>query len=222
MAKIVGIAGEAGAGKDTFAQPLVERGFVKASFAGNLKEMCQYIFGLSPYHTDTQEGKLEKLTVPVPFTKIHFNKIIQWITRTHDIRACTAQLTAVEKKYIVNQIKREGRPLYFRTPREVLQFVGTEICRAVHENYHAEVLYTKIISSNMKWVITDVRFPNERAMVKKLGGVLVRIKRPGFIQMGLNTAHASEASLGADTEYDVLVNNTGTIQDLHKATEQFV
>jgi len=221
MNKLIGIAGSAGSGKDTFAAPLVNRGFIKAAFADNLKEMCRVIFGLSKFHTDTQEGKLTKLSVLIPFTKIHFNEIVRWIDRTHDIRECAAALSEVEKKYITNHIKKEGRPLYFYTPREVLQFVGTEICRSVHINYHAEVLYARIISSNLRWVITDVRFANEREMIKKLGGILVRLKRDGHITQGINTGHPSESSWGEDSEYDVVINNSGTIEDLQKSTDQF-
>lgn len=230
MGKIIALSGEALVGKDTFAKPLIERGYIHGSFAGNLKRMCQVAFKLSPFHTDTQNGKLKVLNPPIPFQQHNLNMIVEWIKRTHDIRSLAGKISEVRRNYIELQVRRHNKPLYFKTPREILQFVGTEICRHISPDYHAEVLAYELTSrKSSNWVITDARFPNERDMLKQLfGATLVRIKRPGYTPESLMGSdedpestktqgfqgHASETSLGLDTEYDVVVINDGSVEDL--------
>lgn len=45
---IIGLAGAARSGKDTAAERLVRRGFLKYAFAWPLKGACETLFGLSP------------------------------------------------------------------------------------------------------------------------------------------------------------------------------
>jgi hypothetical protein len=55
------------------------------------------------------------------------------------------------------------------TPRWVLQYWGTEVCRT---GFHDDIW---IASDNI--VISDVRFPNEIKAIHNAGGIVVRIKR---------------------------------------------
>tara|TARA_Y100000310_G_C20680979_1_gene815922 strand:+ start:2852 stop:3397 length:546 start_codon:yes stop_codon:yes gene_type:complete len=60
-------------------------------------------------------------------------------------------------------------------------------------------------------VITDVRFPNEAAMVKELNGVMVRVDR----DTGLEDAHSSETHMDDYEGFDYRIENNGTPEDLH-------
>ncbi len=55
---VVGLTGAAGCGKDTLAQKLVEKGWVRVAFADALKDMCIDYLGLSHDDVYTQEGKM--------------------------------------------------------------------------------------------------------------------------------------------------------------------
>lgn len=225
MGKVIALSGEAQVGKDSFADELTKRGFVKASFAGNLKQMCQFAFGLTPYHTDTQKGKKTILNPPLPFNKIVLNKISLWLKKSHDIKTFASKLKELENEYIQKQIKINGRPRYFKTPREILQFVGTEICRAVTDTYHVEVLFKQIMGQpEVNWVITDARFENERKLLKDyFGATLIRIKRPGYsaeTTKGIEN-HPSETSIGVDEDYDIVINNSGTLEELRTEARNF-
>lgn len=218
MGKIIALSGEAGVGKDEIADALVSRGYVKTSFASNLKEMCQFAFRLTPYHTDTQKGKKMILKPPLPFNKTVLNKISLWLKKSHNIKVFAPKLKELENKYIRQQVVVHGKPMYFKTPREILQFVGTEICRAVTDTYHTEVLFKKIKETpHANYVVTDARFENERKLLKDyFGATLIRVKRPGYSSattQGLEN-HASETSMGADEDYDIVINNGGTIEEL--------
>jgi hypothetical protein len=63
-----------------------------------------------------------------------------------------------------------------------------------------------------RYVITDVRFPNEAAALSSQGGQLWRIERPGVDAVN---DHVSETALDAWV-FDETIINDGTIEDLKK------
>ncbi len=76
------------------------------------------------------------------------------------------------------------------TPRTVLQYVGTDLFREqlgniipkIGKNIWLKVVEKKILDElklnpNARFVVTDVRFPNECQMIKDLGGIVIRVKR---------------------------------------------
>lgn len=98
----------------------------------------------------------------------------------------------------------------FTNPRELLQYVGTDCMRhCVRDDYWLSIFY-KGLPKEGSIVVTDMRFPNERKLIQELGGHLIRIKRPG---KG-GTGHISENSLGDDLEYNTVLNNNSSIDDL--------
>jgi len=56
---LIGLVGEAGSGKDTAADYMVEEGWTKFAFAQALKDICIEYLGLSYDDAYTQEGKLK-------------------------------------------------------------------------------------------------------------------------------------------------------------------
>lgn len=85
--------------------------------------------------------------------------------------------------------------------RRILQELGTGIRDELGPDVWVDALRRTLVAGQ-KYVITDVRFPNEAAMVKDTGGELWRVSRPGF-DNGIGTEHASEmhvASLPVDRE----------------------
>lgn len=233
--QIIGIGGETRVGKDTFASLLIDRGYHHGSFAKNLKEMCRQVFNLTPFLTDTQEGKEKKLEMPRRLALQQLQHIIRWMGKTHTFdREATREVDLIKREYIDKPTLQTGKPKEFTTAREILQFVGTEICRRIHKDYHVDVLMHTVRHTPGNWVITDVRFANERDMLKgQFGATLVRIKRPDYTPAHLmgDTSpegseavirHASEASLGLDFEYDLVVINDGTIDELKEQARSFL
>lgn len=64
-----------------------------------------------------------------------------------------------------------------------------------------------------KYVITDVRFPNEARAIEALGGTVVRVRRPGFCAVN---GHISETALD-DWNYIISVINEGTLEEYKRA-----
>ena len=128
------------------------------------------------------------------------------------------------------------------TPRWVLQYWGTDLCRT---HFHADIwilsLERKILNSTDNVVIADCRFPNEVEMIKRLGGEVWRVKRgaePEWYQDAINFntgptqigwaigkhrlqelgVHPSEYSwVGSD--FDKVLVNDGSIDDLRALVE---
>lgn len=61
-------------------------------------------------------------------------------------------------------------------------------------------------------VVTDVRFPNEADLIRRLGGTIIRIIRPGH--QTVKNRHPSESHQTAINP-DYTIMNDGTINDLH-------
>lgn len=98
--------------------------------------------------------------------------------------------------------------------RRLLQAIGTEAVREIiGPNTWVELARKKICDSTKSIVVTDVRFANEAAMIRGLGGVLVRVVRPGI---GPINNHVSDSAV-ADVIVDATVDNDGPLDDLHAA-----
>jgi len=100
------------------------------------------------------------------------------------------------------------------TPREILQFIGTDTYRVINDDFWIEQLFKNIGDSN-NVIITDCRFPVEIHAVKKRFGKHIRVTRNNrdFVA---DTKHSSETSLDNFNDIDYVVDNNGTIEDLYK------
>jgi len=202
MGFVLGLHGPALAGKDTVADFLIEnRGWdAKLSFAKNLKEMCKAVFNLTDHDVYSQEGKKTFFPEPRTFTDRNLGSIMYWMVRTHKDAAiphtAMTQVKSLVGKQLVN-------------PREVLQFVGTDICRTLIPTYHVDVLLKAVADSpTSRFLVTDVRFPNEADLiVDELGGAVALISRPSASADNINTEHASETSMRSWPGFLGTINN---------------
>lgn len=131
------------------------------------------------------------------------------------------------------------------TPRWILQYWGTEVCRkAFHDDIWIASLENKLRNSKDDIVISDCRFPNEIKSIKDAGGIVVRVIRgdePEWYQdavdmnagdrcMTYMTAkvrmqklgiHASETAW-VGTSFDHILDNNATIDDLYLQVKSLV
>ena len=64
------------------------------------------------------------------------------------------------------------------TPRWILQYWGTEVCRkGFHDNIWIASLENKLRNSKDDIVISDCRFPNEIKSIQNAGGIVIRVVR---------------------------------------------
>jgi hypothetical protein len=131
------------------------------------------------------------------------------------------------------------------TPRWVLQYWGTEVCRkAFHDDIWIAALENKLRNSKDDIVISDCRFPNEIKSIKDAGGIVIRVKRgdePEWYQDAVNAnagrgnmswmlsserlkklgIHASETSW-VGTKFDAVLDNDGSIDDLYAQIRELI
>lgn len=102
--------------------------------------------------------------------------------------------------------------------RRLLQVFGTEVGRRMFgEDFWVKMGMAQIKPGG-RYVITDVRFLNEALAVKQVGGLLIKIRRPG---VGPVNQHASDAGLD-DFLFDHIIDNDGTIDDLRRKVLEVV
>ena len=137
-AKLIGITGKAGSGKDTLADAAVlEFGAIKYNFALPIKLALNAMFGWTMEMWDNREWKEEP---------------IEWLGKS---------------------------------PRFLAQTLGTEWGREI---IHPE-LWTRIgmdhywthakTGTSAPFIIADVRFDNEVKRIHDMGGIVIRVVRPG-------------------------------------------
>jgi hypothetical protein len=126
------------------------------------------------------------------------------------------------------------------TPRWVLQYWGTEVCRkAFHDDIWIASLEHKLLSSGDNIVISDCRFPNEIKSIKEAGGIVVRVVRgpepewyeyakmansgdmTAQIELDRFKIHASETAW-VGTKFDYVLDNNETIDDLFTQVKSLV
>ena len=125
------------------------------------------------------------------------------------------------------------------TPRWVLQYWGTEVVRrGFHDDTWIASLENRLRKTTDDVVISDCRFPNEIAAIKRAGGVVIRVHRgadPEWYsfaetvnrgpernlewswaktQLEKFDIHASETAW-IGTEFDAVLDNNGTMDYLY-------
>ena len=126
------------------------------------------------------------------------------------------------------------------TPRWILQYWGTEVCRrGFHDDIWIASLENKLRTSKDNVVVSDCRFPNEIESIRNAGGKIFWVKRgelPSWYETAISAnagniaaindlkaakVHASETSW-VGTEFDAEIDNNGTIDELYKQVQQLV
>jgi hypothetical protein len=134
--------------------------------------------------------------------------------------------------------ERLGMPTL--TPRWVLQYWGTEVCRkAFHDDIWIASLENKLRSSKDNVVISDCRFPNEISSIRNSGGKIIWVQRgitPHWYDVALQAnrgiesakrflekegIHASETSW-IGTQFDAVIDNNGSISQLYTNMEDLI
>jgi hypothetical protein len=101
-----------------------------------------------------------------------------------------------------------------RTPRHAMQMLGTQWGRGlIYPNLWIDLWKGEAqleLSEGEDVVCDDLRFPSEAEAVRELGGLIVRIERPGH---PIDLSHESERCV-ADIWPDTVILNQGPVREL--------
>jgi len=201
---IIGICGFIGSGKDTIADYLVNfHEFRRDSFAATLKDAVASVFS---WDRELLEGRTKQ---------------------------------AREWREQVDPWWAERLNMPNLTPRLALQLWGTEVCRkGFHDDIWIASVENKLRNSQDNIVISDCRFPNEINSIRATGGLVVWVKRgelPEWYDLAVESnlgkfdhmkiaypdVHVSETAW-VGTEFDTIVTNDGTIDELYNSIKSLV
>jgi len=234
---IIGLLGQAGVGKDTAADYLVKKhGFAKVALADPLKRICREVF-------DFTEDQLWGPSASRNAPDERYPKEHAWRYEARSVLLSACARCGVLKENAVN------KPC-FLTPRYALQQLGTEWGRDCYGDVWVEyalriakrlMAYDRDNPNMVNYysarsglifvggrdkpkgvVISDVRFKNEVAALKKIGAKVVRIRRPAVGLEGGAAQHLSEREQKEihDDDLDAVIHNDDSFEVLHTRIER--
>jgi len=191
--KIVAFTGKRGHGKSTAAEALVrEHGYVHLNFADTLRDVCNLVYRVS------YEEMMDPVLKETPLTR--------WP---------------------------------YKAPRELLQQIGTEMFRNYIEDTWIENWSQRVYGASISHpigigmsgemiestppagvVCSDCRFLNEAKMIKKLGGILIKIEDPRKVRTDAASLHQSETEIDL-LSVDGFINNNQGIAELEAAALEY-
>lgn len=203
---ILGLSGAAGSGKDTVANYLVKRyGFVKFAVADPLRQEVQQAFGLAD----------RSLFLNREMKEVPASELMLVNCTNNDFVALVKATLAMRTLY------RSGADIDLApiSPRQILQWWGTEYRRAQDEDYwvkQAAAFVTKAQGrffypeqAPQHFVIPDVRFENERGWIKATGGNIWHVHRDG---LETNDTHSSAQPLAVQPRERQIWNNDSIVR----------
>lgn len=169
MGKIIGFGGRIGSGKSELAKICQDAGYKKLYFALPLKQLV----------ADLIQVKLEEING------------LKNVEKDYDFNKADYFFLSKETGIPIETVEKEMSPIKFKTVRQLLQFIGTDLIRKYNTDWHVNRIRA-MINEDDNYVIDDIRFPNELNLVRELGGDCWFIIRPIINNI---SNHESETSL---------------------------
>jgi hypothetical protein len=125
------------------------------------------------------------------------------------------------RSQIIPEAVKDNVPL---TVRQLLIDIGNDFGRRYNPSIWIDkfdLSYRKLVKKNCDALIaTDIRFRDEFNYLKKLDFLQIRIIRDEEVK--INDVSESNQDQIQDVEFDFLINNNGTKEDLKEAVRQFL
>lgn len=222
--RLIGIHGKARSGKDELCKILAKTfGFERKAFADKVRWFGITYFDLTPElvnETKTKESrkilqgignsvrnnitKLSQILLTTEPVEIGVSKYPVWVEQI------AVEEFGVEVKDLKGRKKYKGIVLngIFRMwSAHIKEFIS--VSRGVDEEIWVNYLLDELkeINQDTIYVITDVRYANEKTVIEKLGGKTVKILRMDKPDIEAGENHKSEIDLDDVTDWDFKVIN---------------
>ena len=178
---IIGFAGRCYSGKSELAKICKKYGYEIKSFATPLKQLIANL-------------------VKIPLSDV--NKLKN-ANMTFVIEDADVMFLSKETEIPYSIINDKVKDKVFKNTRQLLQFIGTDIIREYNKDWHVNRI-KQTLEKDKKYVFDDVRFTNEREMIRELGGTCWFVVRPRIDNV---SNHISETTLKWQDFNDVIINN---------------
>ena len=214
-------------------------------YAGKLKDIVCLLIGCTREQLEDREFKNKELGEEWSRTVWHIQSNHNRLDTYNSKEEAESDLSHYDENY--NQEVYIASEEIVMTPRLMLQLLGTEAGRQIiHPNVWVNALFADYkkewngktffahgIGREVRegvfpnWIITDVRFPNEVKAIQDRGGIVIRINRTaGSVLINNDThsvtdhQHPSETALDYCNDFDYVIENDGSIEDLIDKVKQ--
>jgi len=198
MGSIIAFSGRMRSGKTELAKICERYGYERLYFALPLKNLCASLLGMTLDELNKAKSEGQEIGMVMG----------------EDICARISQETEIPLD-IVNGI---CKGVVIRDVRHMLQFIGTDLIRKYNMDWHVNRI-RNMIDKNKNYVIDDVRFPNEKALIDELGGYCWFIVRPTLDNV---SNHESETSITWNDCWNKIIINNSTLSSLLFKWETFM
>lgn len=231
MGNLIGISGAIGSGKSTFAAALAAHEPSSAVY-----ETFQLVAEVGDAFNQALKAELEFATARNDIELI--NQALIWLPDTINDRlhkdVSWSQLAVKLHSTLVHPTLYRKMHMYMRqahanpkildkpittankaTYRPLLQWLGGYLIAKVSKTIWYDELIKRIQAKDGKKklvIICGIRYPNDAAVVRNAGGIVLGIRRPGILPNVTDVTEVRRHLIKPDT---IVVNN-GTIKDLEK------
>ena len=195
---VIGLCGRLQSGKTELAKICEKYGYERIYFALPLKQLCADLLDVSI--DELNRAKAEKYEIGV--------------TIGEDM----CQIISEETEIPLNIVMEKCNGVVIKDVRHMLQFIGTDLIRKYNTDWHVNRI-REMIDINKDYVIDDVRFPNEKAMVEELGGDCWFVIRTTIENV---SNHESETSITWNDCWNKVIINDSTLSNLLFKWETFI
>lgn len=103
------------------------------------------------------------------------------------------------------------------SPRQLMQSLGHDWGRKVRSDIWVKIWERSLDIDLERVVVDDIRYHNEAAAIRNLGGLIWRVTRPGIIAED----HPSELAVNSIEADAIIMNNTG-VEPLYRRVDELV
>ena len=210
---IVGLTGPARCGKNTIADHLVDTyGFTRIAFSDALYKEVAEAFDVPESRLRNEETKDAKM----------LGFALRWSADKEFVLAVARAFD-----WVGSSVEAEAA----RSPREILQWWGTEYRRAQDPDYWVKRCAEQMCRiagdggdiHEARVAVDGVRFPNEEAYLRSLPGFeMWHIYRADAPQVAGHASETEQKRITVDVERDAVIQNNGTILQLWAIVDKLV
>jgi hypothetical protein len=190
----------------------------------NLKVMNLEVIGITGYKRSGKDTIGDYIVKKHNYIRLAFADPIKTLCK--NVFTFTDEQLETDKKEDIDDF-------WGHSPRELLQKIGTELfretlpklCTNIDSNIWIKSLKYKMMRiykenpQNNKFIITDVRFPNEEKFIRDMNGILIKVNRSNLCCT--NNKHKSESYIEKIVA-DYNINNNGTINELYNKIDHIM
>ena len=171
--------------------------------------MKQHLIGFAGRAGSGKDTAAEVLMLEYGFSKTGFAVAVK--------SACTEIFGfTYEQMYGSQAAKNTPDPWWGFSPRSAMQALGDTLRDHLEPDVWVRALERRLPSMPGFGVcVTDVRYPNEADMIRRHGGVLVRVDRPTSLT-GNEALHRSERAMDDYSAWDFVIDNRGDLAALRE------